>query len=433
MKKIIFLFLGMSIFLFSQDNSELKKQAYKYIQSGRYGEAIEILNKYIPSNPQDASAYDMRGKCYENRSQYEEALEDYKRASKLEPGNNNYKNNVIRIRKNWDDIILKRIEGYKRELFRNPKNYDNYLKIAKCYQDLENYNEAEKWFDDYMSKKELSANDAILYANMLIKANKLKKAESIITAQINKYPQDHRLLSKRGWIRNWLGDYKNAINDFERALVLKPFFKEAQDGLDNAKGKGYNFTIVEKDTGKARFEFAIDKYTRILQKYPNKDDIRFLLIEELLKYKRIGEAQVHLAYLADKYSDKKIGFNKSHFQSCEIQESFTAEEILKAIKKAKIAILNNGFSFVINQIIEVNKKLIAITKIIISFLPNLKPELSGYLILKRIVKLITKPINFRTTLFILDKFLKLPKIKNIKTKEIKAIILSKDGLLLAIT
>jgi len=333
MKKIIFLFLGMSIFLFSQDNSELKKQAYKYIQSGRYGEAIEILNKYITSNPQDASAYDMRGKCYENRSQYEEALEDYKRASKLEPGNNNYKNNVIRIRKNWDDIILKRIEGYKRELFRNPKNYDNYLKIAKCYQDLENYNEAEKWFDDYMSKKELSANDAILYANMLIKANKLKKAESIITAQINKYPQDHRLLSKRGWIRNWLGDYKNAINDFERALVIKPFFKEAQDGLDNAKGKGYNFTIVEKDTGKARFEFAIDKYTRILQKYPNKDDIRFLLIEELLKYKRIGEAQVHLAYLADKYSENEK--YKELFEKYEALRDTTFNQQLRTLQ-AKI-------------------------------------------------------------------------------------------------
>lgn len=292
-------------FLFSQVQPELKKQAISYMNSGRYGEAIELFNKYIPQNPQDHEAYNLRGTCYEKRGQFEEAITDYRRAAKLQPNNTTYANNVERIRNQWNEIINRRIEGYKRDLVRNPNNYDTYLKIASSYRDLEKYEEAEKWYDEYNAKKKLSANDAIAYTDMLVKANKLKKAESIMTQAINNNPNDHRLYSKRGWIRNWLGDYKNAIADFEEALSYKPFFKEAQDGLDNAKGKGYNFVIVEKDTGKARFEFAIDKYNRILQKYPNKDDIRFLLIEELLKYKRIQEAQIHLAYLREKYGNSE--------------------------------------------------------------------------------------------------------------------------------
>ncbi|HOJ37966.1 MAG TPA: tetratricopeptide repeat protein [Ignavibacteriales bacterium] len=306
MKKIIiYCFILALHFVVAQVQPELKRQAQSFMNSGRYGEAIELLNKYIPLNPQDHEAYNMRGLCYEKRTQYEEAITDYRRAAKLQPNNKTYSDNVARIRNNWNEIITKRIEGYKRDLVRNPNNYSTYLKLASSYKDLEKYNEAEKWYDDYNSKKQFSANEAIEYADMLIKINKLKKAENIITIAINANPNDHRLYSKRGWIRNWLGDYKNAIVDFEKALSFKPFFKEAQDGLDNAKGKGYNFTIIEKDTGRARFEFAIDKYNRILQKYPNKDDIRFLLIEELLKYKRIQEAQTHLLYLQEKYSSNE--------------------------------------------------------------------------------------------------------------------------------
>ena len=44
------------------------------MNSGRFGEAINLLNHLISSNPQDPIGYNRRGVCYENRKDYEKAL-----------------------------------------------------------------------------------------------------------------------------------------------------------------------------------------------------------------------------------------------------------------------------------------------------------------------------------------------------------------------
>lgn len=79
------LILNLTIFsssLFSQNNNTLnfKSEALQLINSGRYGEAIDILNKYVSANPNSADGFNLRGMCYENRGNYEFAVYDFRTA-----------------------------------------------------------------------------------------------------------------------------------------------------------------------------------------------------------------------------------------------------------------------------------------------------------------------------------------------------------------
>ena len=72
--------------LLSQTTSEtLRQEALISFNSGKYGEAIKLMNRYISANPQDASGFNLRGSCYEIQGQYEKALYYFERSINRNP------------------------------------------------------------------------------------------------------------------------------------------------------------------------------------------------------------------------------------------------------------------------------------------------------------------------------------------------------------
>ena len=305
MKKITFI-LVLSLFtsfsftsLFSQSQTEsLRLEAQKQMQFGRYGEAIDLLNRYISALPQEALGYNLRGLCYEKRKDYENAVYDYKSALKLEPNNNDISTNLSRATTAWYSLLYNKIEGHKRELAINPDKAINYLEIGKSYKNLGQWETSEEWYDKYLAREEASADEIIRYSEILAKDEHIAKGEPILKKYTEKYPNDHRLWSRYGYFSLWLGKRKIAIDAFEHALALRPYFKEAQDGLDRAKGNGYIYAINDtsikyiKGRGPVRrvFEYPIDRDYRLLKKDPNNNALRFKLVKELVSAKRYEEA-----------------------------------------------------------------------------------------------------------------------------------------------
>src|SRR5512147_931784 len=74
--------------------NELKDEAIRYMKSGRYGEAITLLDNYISARPQEAEGYNLRGLAYEYRGQFEESVYDLRSARKLEPDNSMINENL---------------------------------------------------------------------------------------------------------------------------------------------------------------------------------------------------------------------------------------------------------------------------------------------------------------------------------------------------
>ena len=84
----------------------LKRSAITHMRGGRYGEAIDLLNKYISSNAQVAEGYNLRGLCHEKRKIYQFAVLDFRRAIKIEPKNREFRINLSRVIEIWSIRFL---------------------------------------------------------------------------------------------------------------------------------------------------------------------------------------------------------------------------------------------------------------------------------------------------------------------------------------
>lgn len=309
---VILFFASFSSVILAQGNPDkYKNDAIAMMSAGKYGEAIDLLNKYVGAFPSKPDGYNLRGKCYERRNQLVNAQNDYRIAAKLEPGNKEYQSDLNRVNQKLNNDLNAKIKGYQREIAINPKNPKNYLEIAKCYKLMFDWVSSETWYDKYLELEEPSADEVIRYTEVLSYLKKYAKGEPILARFVKKYPNDHRLWSRYGYFLYWLGKSDEAKTAFETALKLRPYFKEAQDGLDMVLGK-YFQNLYKDTTGNWQVqnqkppvpqEFAIDKYYRILRYNPKDDATRFLLIDELIKYKRWEEAYQQLLILQDKYKD----------------------------------------------------------------------------------------------------------------------------------
>jgi len=326
--KIFLLVIVFSVFVEARpENYEaIKRQAITHMKNNKYAEAIDLLNKFIAANPREPEGYNLRGLCYEKRQVYKYALLDFRRAIHLEPNNKEYKKNLERIISIWYPLLYKKIEGHKREIAINPNSAFDYLEIGKSYRWLEQWKNAEIWYDKYLALDDDASPDEIIrYSIILAKTGSIKKGEKILKKWVERYPDDWRLWSRYGYFTLWLGNRKKAENAFKTALSFKPFFKEAQDGLDLATNKAY----LRRSEPRAyeRKGYPIDVAFRKLRRNPADSKTRFKLVSLLIDAKRIEEAREQLNIL------------KSDFENTE--EYKTLDEQLSRLMTEKYSSLLN--------------------------------------------------------------------------------------------
>lgn len=282
--------------------SSLKHEAQKHMSAGRYGEAIALLSELITLHPEMADAYILRGLSYENRGQFKYAIIDFKQAIESEPENIKYQQDLKRVTDKHREIIQKRIDKYKRELKINPNLTEHYFSLGQFYEEVGDWEEAENWYAKYFELDDLSSDKVIRYAEILANNNQLKKGEQILRKYLTRYPNDHKLISRYGYFLMWLGKSQQAIQTFERALEIKPFYKEAQDGLAQAKGERYpglrtntgEFSdAVEQQQPVSSPQSLLERYLQLLNTNPKNNKMRLLLIKEFMKHEKYEQAAAH--------------------------------------------------------------------------------------------------------------------------------------------
>jgi len=295
-------FLSSSVLSQYSGYEAMKRQGISHMDNGKYGEAIDLFNKYIASNAQEPEGYNLRGLCHEKRQIYKYAVLDFRRAIHLTPKNAEYKVNLSRVIAIWYPILRKKIEGHKREIAIDKFSAFDYLEIGKSHRWLEEWSTAELWYDRYLALDDDASPDEIIrYSIILAKTGHIKKGEKILKKWVDRYPEDWRLWSRYGYFTLWLGNRNNAANAFRTSLGFKPFFKEAQDGLDIATDKGY--MVKNEPRAYERRGYPIDVGYAKLSKNPSDDETRFKLVENLIGVKRIEEARDQLNILKDEHSE----------------------------------------------------------------------------------------------------------------------------------
>ncbi|QQS37410.1 MAG: tetratricopeptide repeat protein [Ignavibacteriales bacterium] len=360
-KKIIILSLLIYSILLPQTNSDaLRREALDHMKFERYGEAIDLLNRYISANPRKTDGYTFRAFCYEKRGLYESAVYDLRTANKINSSDKSINENLSRVTETWYALLHNRIAGYKREIAIDPSIASNYLEIGKAYKNLGNWSEAEVWYDKYLTMEHASSDEILRYCEILAALNKISKGEPILKKYCELNPDDHRLWSRYGYFTLWLGKNKIAIDAFENSLKFRPYFKEALDGLAQANGKG--FTYLVNDTTKRNYStasnkgYAIDNYIRRLKNNPNDNATRILLIKELLHANRFNEAESELKELGKDKNFKKefeqLGadlklkkstYYKNHIS--DLKEKYESNKEEKVLLKLTAAFVNmNDYS-----------------------------------------------------------------------------------------
>jgi tetratricopeptide (TPR) repeat protein len=228
-----------------------------------YSEGEIKLRENVQNNPEDVTSLVELGILSNNKAQYEEAIDWFIKALKLEPENTRALIEIAYAHSGLNQYE-KSIEYYNKILEVQPLNHTAHYAIAECYERL---NQPDK---------------AIPY---------LKKATELD-------PQDHESFYKLGILLNNKNEFEEAINALNQTLNIMPNHIEAMTE------KGYAFLKLGKT------EDALKCYKDVLEVDPN-DAIAYYQIG--LIYNSLNDIP-QAVYNFSKAAEKNPQYYEANFQ-----------------------------------------------------------------------------------------------------------------------
>ncbi len=250
----ILLMVCFAATLNGQSFRKLKKAAEKFVENGKYEDAIEQYTHAIELKPTDINLYTSRGEALEAIERYEEAYADYEKAKVFEPNDEDvlyllgrvsnkmgkyeqalaHLNHASRVAKREAKIYpekvktLLELEMYEQALKVSDtamlfKEDDlNYYLRGLVYVKLNNDVLAEKDFDKALSKNKNYTDARLELANLLIRNGELEKAMENCSEVIRKDDRNTDAYLTRSRIYVAQLDYPSAINDISRNILIDP-------------------------------------------------------------------------------------------------------------------------------------------------------------------------------------------------------------------
>lgn len=235
--------------------------ATSFAKEGKYSQALNYINKALAVEPQNQHIIDLKNDLLKITGQKPQTDNTFAL-------NNSYiQAENFRIYKDY----TKAITFYKKGISENPNFTPNYLGLAVVCYEMKNFQEAKKNLDIYLNKEPRSdfgfmlraktnmnlgetqsALRDIKSADALFSNPEYKLTEAIILTETGKYQQAHDILNNisdeiqtyivfkyLGICDYKLGDYKNAVLNFDRAIILFEDDKSILPMYNDAKRKSH--------------------------------------------------------------------------------------------------------------------------------------------------------------------------------------------------
>lgn len=215
--------------------NNLVNQAWRLWNSGKHQEAIDKCGEAINMQPNQASAYNVRGVMLHNSGQHESALKSYTKAVELEPNNPTF----IFYRSITHDALSHSEEALKdksKAIELSPDNAEYYHSRAVLLHKLGRYEDALKDRDQTIK---LEPDNARYYSQRGITLHALKRYEDSITDKdkaVALEPENALYYYSRSYTLHTMGLEEKALADVNKALELAP---------DNEEYRKYRETILE--------------------------------------------------------------------------------------------------------------------------------------------------------------------------------------------
>ena len=254
--------------------------ALLYSEEGDTAHALQVLSS-VPSTGRSAKLYSALGTTYEQRKDYKNAIEAYKKAIQLD------RDNLDAIRGLAENLLNDgqmdaALDQYKVIADANPEDAQTYLRIAEIYRKQEKYDlaleslkKAETMVPDSM---EVPYNIALVYQAQgrsdeaaKILQDLLKKTEK----PDNNYSQSDRsnravFIERLGRIYRDQSNYSAAVETFRKMLTLG----------DESAESGYQ-EIIDTYREAKQWPQATAAAREGVQKLPNNRDLRMVLDAQL--------------------------------------------------------------------------------------------------------------------------------------------------------
>lgn len=220
-----------------------------YDKSGNYQQALNDYNAAIKINPFHEKSYLNRGGLYANLGDLQSAILDYNKAEGLNPRNAVvYYNRGNAFRRLGNNQLA--IKDYDKAIEVDPQYVDAYYNRGNAYSSLGDFRRAIRDFDRAI---ELNTGLMGAYSNRGIAYNGLgdyRKAISDLDQAIRLNPKSAEAYNSRGLSYEKLGDYQQAIQNYKTATEVNPQFATAY----------YNLSIVYEligDIEQSRYYYNI--------------------------------------------------------------------------------------------------------------------------------------------------------------------------------
>ena len=274
--------------------SQLLKKGFMYHQTGDLSKAEKIYNQILNKDPKNFDALQLKATLLYQNKKYEEALNFYNVAIKINdnfaPLHKNHGNTLKKLNR-LDDALI----SYKKAIQLQPTVAELYNNIGKIFKELKRFDDALFYYNKAIELKS-GYTEAFFNRGAVLKELKyFNEALKNYNVAIKLKPGNATSYNNRGVILKELKYFNEALKNYDVAIKLKSDYSTAY----------LNRGIVLHDL--KRFDEAIKSYDKAIQ----------LKSDYAEAYNFRGVALLYLACFneADKSYDKAIQLKPNYIEA----------------------------------------------------------------------------------------------------------------------
>jgi tetratricopeptide (TPR) repeat protein len=233
-----------------------KYRAMSYVARGDRDRALADLTAAVALNPRYDDALLLRGYLYTDGGNYDAAVTDFMGIMDIPRARDTAcigMGNVLLMKHEYKNARA----WYTKAITINPANAQGYLNRGKAFVALEDFRPALADLGKALTLAPYLAEAHVLRGDVQQKDNDPVKSIEEYTAALQLQPSA-AVYTSRGGLYARRGQYKQALDDFTRAIVLDPGFAGAYLNLGTLYGMTHNY-----DRAIVMFDKALEKNPRL--------------------------------------------------------------------------------------------------------------------------------------------------------------------------
>lgn len=227
--------LSEGINLFDGSHELYSSRGYYYKLISEYSKALTDYDKAITLNVKHAPLYRYRANIYSSLNEYDKAISDFAVAIYLEPKDTYSLESRAKTYEKLDNYEAA-ILDYSSLINLKSSYADYYYSRALCYLEIKDFAKAEQDLETFIL---LRPNDSHGYrelSDLHSEQGNFAKALDLISRYMEIEDNFHHFVFyKRGALYMKLGEFQDAIKNFERMLELDDDYSPAKSALEEAK------------------------------------------------------------------------------------------------------------------------------------------------------------------------------------------------------